>query len=199
LVRKIYQLVVLERHKELVSFSSKQVTTSNLVARYYVNGDTNIIDNWMKLSIQLDSFNTLYFHWIVYENELFQKWIDQGTDYSFFKMFICKYKEKGHLTLPWLLGFSCKNIKYLQTIVHKKYPNLFSDFNKIIHTFKKENTMIRALERKSREIEYDLKHKPNQPHNGIIPNLQEKILSPKITQALWIKHNEALAKLYNKN
>ncbi|CAG8596899.1 3793_t:CDS:2, partial [Gigaspora rosea] len=157
LVREICQLVVLERHNELISFSSKQVTTSNLVAGYYINGDTTIIGNWVlllsgytiytkfnkawaKLFIKLDGFNVICFRWIVYENETFQKWIDQETDYSFFKTFICKYKEKGHLTIPWLLEFSCKNnIKYLQEIVHEKYPELFSNFNKIIHAFEKEN------------------------------------------------------------
>ncbi|CAG8801607.1 20282_t:CDS:1, partial [Gigaspora rosea] len=127
------------------------------------------------------SFNAICFLWIIYENEIFQKCIDQGgIDYSFFKSFISKHIEKRHLTIPWLLGFFCENnLKYLQAIVHEQYPELFSNFNRIIYIFEKENIMIRALERKDREIKYDLKHKQTQSHSGIILNPQGKILSLK--------------------
>ncbi|CAG8578912.1 18518_t:CDS:2 [Gigaspora rosea] len=193
LVRDTCQLIVLERHKNMIPLVLKQnqVATPSTTIGYYIPSTAENMSNWIpllpgyivyakvsniciKLSIVLDENYALQFEWIVYENDTFQISINSGTDYSLFKSLFSHYKLKN-TGMSWLLGFmNIDNSNYLRANVHYIFPNL-------------------------KEIDQILQHKqPNIQHNVILEH-DSKNLSTKEIQALIVKYNELVAHKYNQN
>ncbi|CAG8802376.1 20016_t:CDS:1, partial [Dentiscutata erythropus] len=88
------------------------------------------------------------------------------------------------------------NIQFLQNIGFQRYLNLFQTYIKTIKVFQKETTLNNALKHKANELNNKILNENQSFVKGIILEQQDKLLTPDCTQALIVKYNKSVQKIY---
>ncbi|CAB4404918.1 unnamed protein product [Rhizophagus irregularis] len=167
-----------------------------------------------KLSV-LENNNQLLFFWEEFGSDAsYTKKKAQGVKRLAFQCMLKKYGIESNTTIRSILGlYDSQTIIKLQRLVHQKfplqYPTIFQQKSSIENVRnnakKKEETLCRSLKRGQEEIDTFLCEKNNGNGNsqnirfGIQVESNGKVLSPKMTQALMLKHLENKQTIYSQN
>jgi hypothetical protein len=149
--------------------------------------------------IEKDKEEKLWFYWKDYgSDQNFRNEVANGQDRNMFSS-LRSHLDVGHThSMPFVFGLTQESIiKWLQSLVAKKYPSIFADQKQELKAAEQTERAIRTVKRKSEQVLSNIDNESIAIQAGVLVKQQGIAMSSQESQALIVMNQELQKQKYN--
>ena len=197
------RLEVLDSHRQLSNGSYYKLSNKNanpwvpLLPGYTIF--TYLSNHYVQMHIENERDEGLWFHWHDYgSDQKFKIEIAKGKDQSMFST-LRSHLNVGHTySMPFIFGLTHEPIiKWLQSLVVKKYPDVFAEQKQELKAAEQTERTMRTVKRKSEQVISSLASEQIGIQAGVLVKQQGIAMSSQESQALIVMNQELQNQYYN--